>query len=139
MTNSPRWSIIELPERVDARGRLTFVQSGGPLKFEIARIFFVHDVPPGAKRGGHAHELLEQLLIAAAGDFSVKLDDGRSQECMTLSDPAHGLYLPSMTWCELTDFAPGSVCLVLASARYDETDYIRDYDSFLSAARRDER
>jgi hypothetical protein len=35
-------------------------------------------------------------------------------------------------WRMLDNFSSGSVCLVLASEKYDETDYIRDKDQFLS-------
>jgi len=34
-------------------------------------------------------------------------------------------------WRELEDFSSGSVCLVLASHKYDENDYIRDYQEYL--------
>jgi WxcM-like, C-terminal len=87
-------------------------------------------VPGGADRGGHAHRELRQLIIAASGSFDVLLDDGREQRRMHLNRAYTGLYLGPMVWREIDNFSGGSMCLVLASAPFDESDYIRDYDEF---------
>jgi hypothetical protein len=44
------------------------------------------------------------------------------------------LLIPSMIWREIDNFSGGSVCLVLASAHFDEADYIRDHGAFRVAA-----
>lgn len=127
-------TILNLPSIKDARGNLTFIESEISAPFEIRRVYYLHGVPGGAERGGHAHVNLQQLLIAVAGSFDVLLDNGRQQHTITLDDPTKGLLIESMTWRELTNFAPNSVCLVLASEHYTEGDYIRDYEDFTKRA-----
>ena len=125
--------MISLPRVEDARGNLTFVEGGQHVDFEIARVYYLHDVPGGAERGGHAHRTLRQLIIAASGSFDVVLDDGAERRTVHLNRSSSGLYLAPMVWRELENFSGGSVCLVLASAHFDESDYIRDYDAFREA------
>jgi hypothetical protein len=126
--------IIELPRVTDPRGNLTFVEGDRHVPFDIRRVYYLYDVPGGAERGGHAHKALRQLIIAMSGSFDVATDDGRRRHRFHLNRSYYGLYLPSMTWRELDNFSSGSVCLVLASAPYDESDYYRDYAAFLKAS-----
>ena len=125
---------IEVPVHPDPRGKLAVVEPGTGVPFEIRRVYYLYDVPAGAKRGGHAHKELEQLIFAPAGSFDVGLDDGRNRTTVRLSSPNIGLYICPMVWRELSGFTSGAVCLVLASLLYDEADYYRDYDDFLRAA-----
>jgi hypothetical protein len=129
--------IVELPRVTDPRGNLTFIEGGDHVPFEIRRVYYLYDVPGGEARGGHAHRGLEQLFIAASGSLDVLVDDGRHRERFFLNRSYYGLYVPRMVWRELDDFSSGSVCLVLASERYDEADYFRDYDEFAAAAARE--
>lgn len=125
--------LLDLPVVRNPQGNLTFVEGGDHVPFEIARVYYLYDVPGGATRGGHAHRELRQLLVAVAGSFEVALDDGARRRTVRLSRPYVGLYMPTMIWRELVDFSSGSVCMVLASAPYEEADYIRDYDEFRAA------
>jgi len=125
--------IIKLPKVSDTRGNLTFVQSGGPVPFEVRRVFYLYDVPGGESRGGHAHARLEQFVIAASGSFDVVLNRAGEKKRFTLRRADYGLYVPPMSWQELENFSSGSVCLVLASEPYAESDYYRDYSSYLEA------
>ncbi|MGY1622029.1 sugar 3,4-ketoisomerase [Geodermatophilus sp. SYSU D00965] len=127
--------IVDLPRVTDPRGNLTFLEGGSQVPFDIARVYYLYDVPGGESRGGHAHRELEQLIIAAAGSFDVVVDDGTETARFHLNRSYYGLYLPRLTWRELGNFSSGSVCLVLASQRYSEDDYYRDYDEFLAARR----
>ncbi|MPQ98614.1 WxcM-like domain-containing protein [Modestobacter sp. I12A-02628] len=127
--------IVELPRVHDTRGNLTFIEGGSHVPFDIGRVYYLYDVPGGEHRGGHAHRQLEQLIIAANGSFDVVVDDGQTTERFFLNRSYYGLYMPRMTWRELDNFSSGSVCLVLASNRYDESDYYRDYDEFVAARR----
>lgn len=129
-----RCTLLDLPIVHDARGNLTFIEGGRHVGFEIARVYYLYDVPGGAERGGHAHKTLHQLLIAMSGSFDVKLDDGRDSDRCHLNRPYRALYIPPMVWREMDNFSSGSVCLVLASAPFDESDYLRDYDAFRIAA-----
>lgn len=125
--------IIELPRINDPRGNLTFIEGGHHVPFEIKRVYYLYDVPGGAERGGHAHKALHQLIIAMSGSFDVILDDGRDKNRVHLNRSYQGLYVCPMIWRELDNFSSGSVCMVLASNRYDEEDYYRDYAAFMRA------
>ncbi|MGZ4202493.1 MAG: sugar 3,4-ketoisomerase [Thermoleophilaceae bacterium] len=125
--------IIELPRITDPRGNLTFIEGDNHLPFQIARVYYLYDVPGGETRGGHAHRELEQFIIAMSGSFDVELDDGREQRTFSLNRSYYGLYMPRMVWRELVNFSSGSVCTVLASRPYEEEDYFRDYDEFVAA------
>jgi len=128
------WRLVDLPVVHDARGNLTFIEGGNHVGFDIARVYYLYDVPGGAERAGHAHIALHQLVIAMSGSFDVVLDDGRERERCHLNRSYKGLYLPPMVWREIDNFSSGSVCLVLASAPFDEADYLRDYAQFQEAA-----
>lgn len=123
--------IIELPKITDARGNLTFVESGNQIPFDIQRVYYLYDVPGGAQRGGHAHKGLHQLIIAMSGSFDVVLDDGSNKKRVHLNRSYNGLYVCPMIWRELDNFSSGSVLMVLASNKYDEADYYRDYLEFM--------
>jgi len=125
--------IIDLPKIHDPRGNLTFIEGGNHVPFSIERVYYLYDVPGGSERGGHAHKALSQLIIAMSGSFDVILDDGYSKKRFHLNRSYYGLYVCPMMWRELDNFSSGSVCMVLASNKYDEEDYYRDYNQFLSA------
>ena len=124
---------IDLPKIADQRGNLTFVEGGRHIPFDIKRVYYLYDVPGGAERGGHAHKELRQFIIAMSGSFDVVLDDGRQKRRIHLNRSYTGLYVCPMIWRELDNFSSGSVCMVLASNRYDEDDYYRDYHQYLAA------
>ena len=126
-------TVIDLPKIADPRGNLTFIEAGRHVPFEIKRVYYLYDVPGGAERGGHAHKALQQFLIAMSGSFDVVLDDGYEKKRIHLNRSYFGLYIPSMIWRELDNFSSGSVCMVLASEPYDESDYFRDHVDFLLA------
>ncbi|MRU15676.1 WxcM-like domain-containing protein [Roseovarius sp. A21] len=124
---------IELPQIHDPRGDLTFVEGGNHLPFDIARVYYLYNVPVDAERGGHAHKELEQVVFALSGSFRIKVDDGNEQRDYWLRDPRKGLLISRMIWREMDSFSQGAVCMVLASQRYDEADYYRVYDEFLKS------
>jgi dTDP-4-dehydrorhamnose 3,5-epimerase-like enzyme len=123
-----RW--IELPVRADPRGTLTFI-GHDEIPFSIARLFYVRDVPAGVERGGHAHRVTEQVVIAVNGSFNLDLTDGSSTRSFRLDAPTRGVYIPPMLWDRLYDFSPQAVCLVLVSTQYAESDYVRDWNAYL--------
>jgi oxalate decarboxylase/phosphoglucose isomerase-like protein (cupin superfamily) len=125
--------IIELPKVMDTRGNLSFIEGGLHIPFDINRVYYLYDVPGGAHRGSHAHKSLHQFIVALSGSFDVLLDDGKEKKRFHLNRPHYGLYVCPMMWRDLDNFSSGAVCMVLASARYDETDYIRDYSQFILA------
>ena len=123
--------IIGLPKIAEPRGNLTFVEGGTHIPFDIKRVYYLYDVPGGAERGGHAHKELHQLIIAMSGSFDVVLDDGQDKRRFHLNRSYSGLYVCPMIWRELDNFSSGSVCLVLASNKYTEEDYYREYSEFM--------
>lgn len=129
--------IIELPKIAEPRGNLTFIEGGRHIPFDIKRVYYLYDVPGGSERGGHAHKELHQLIVAMSGSFDVLLDDGHEQKRIHLNRSYYGLYVCPMIWRELDNFSSGSVCLVLASDYFDESDYFRDYQGFSSDVRGD--
>jgi dTDP-4-dehydrorhamnose 3,5-epimerase-like enzyme len=127
--------LIDLPKINDQRGNLTFIESDRHVPFAIQRVFYVYDVPGGSLRAGHALKSCHQFIIAISGSFDVVLDDGTTRQRFQLNRSHYGLYVTPLTWREIDNFSSNSVCLVLASACYNESDYYRDYESFLSAVR----
>ena len=127
--------IIQLPRIVARQGTITPVIANQDIPFSLERIYYLYDVPGGASRGGHAHLELEQVLVAAMGAFDVVLNDGKKKKTFTLNRGYEGLYIPQMIWRELENFSTGGICLVLASMRYCEEDYIRDYNEFTRKVR----
>jgi hypothetical protein len=129
-------TIIDLPRINDPRGNLTFVEAGRHIPFDIRRVYYLYDVPQSAERGGHAHKALHQLIIAMSGSFDILIDDGYAKKTIHLDHSYSGLYVCPMTWREINNFSSGAVCMVLASEYYDELDYYREYNQFISDARR---
>lgn len=127
--------LLQLPKIEDRRGNLTFLEGGRHVPFQIERVYYLYDVPGGAERGGHAHRNLHQFIVAMSGSFDVKIDDGSRKATFHLNRSYSGLYLCPMIWREIDNFSSASVCMVVASARYDEADYLRDYDEFVRLAR----
>ena len=122
--------IIPLNKVHNIAGNITIVEGLKNIPFDVKRIYYLYDIPGGESRGGHAHKELYQLIIAASGSFDVLLDDGINKKIVKLNRPDYGLLVTPGIWRELCDFSSGSICFVLASLKYDENDYFRDYNDF---------
>lgn len=131
-SNVSQCQIIELDKIQNRSGSLTVVQNSLSVPFSVQRIYYLYDVPSYAERGGHGHKELYQLVIAASGSFTIHLNDGIQSLSFILNNPNKGLIIVPGIWRELTDFSSGSICLVLASLKYADSDYIRNYDDFLN-------
>ena len=125
-------SIIEMPRIENAAGNITPIQGSENLPFDVERVFYLYDIPGGEARGAHAHKECHQFLIAASGSFEVALDDGKNKRTVMLNRPHFGLHIPPGMWAAEQGFSSGSICLVLTSHKYDEADYIRDYEEYLA-------
>ena len=130
-----RASVVPIEQFSDDRGTLSVGQTGGTLPFTPVRFFIISDVPPGATRGRHAHRQCHQFLIVVSGSCRLALTDQHGRDDLTLSSPATGIHIPPMTWGELSEFAPDTVVLVLASHPYDVGDYIRSLDELTGSGR----
>lgn len=124
--------LIDIPKIEDPRGNLSVIEKD-VVPCNIKRVYYLYDVPGGAERGGHAHKNTQEFLVAISGSFDVVLNDGDSQQTITLNRPYRGLLITTGIWRELKNFSSGAVCLVVASDVYDEEDYIRDFEEFLSS------
>ena len=129
--NTDKMRIISLPKMLDDRGNLTFIEGGNHIPFEIKRAYWIYDVPGGGIRGGHAYKELQEFIVALSGSFDVILDDGNEKTPFSLNRSYYGLYVPKMLWRSLENFSTNSLCLILSSNNYSESDYIRNYDDFL--------
>ena len=127
--NEPQ--IIQLPKFLDTRGNLSFVEQNNHIPFEIQRTYWIYDVPGGEERWGRAFKECEEFIISLSGSFDVILDDGVEKKTFTLNRSYYGLYIPKGMWRVLDNFSTNSVALVMSSTKYDEGDYIRDYDEFI--------
>lgn len=122
--------LINLPKITDLRGNLSFIEGGKHIPFEIKRVYWIYDVPGGEIRGSHAYKTLHEFIIALSGSFDVVLTDGHREQKHSLNRSYYGLYVPNMIWRRLENFSTNSLCLILASDKYQEDDYIRDLNEF---------
>jgi hypothetical protein len=129
-------SIIDVSKINTETGNITVVENGNNIPFEVKRVYYLYDVPCGEARGGHAHYELQQYIVAASGSFDVILDDGKNKRTVTLNRPNIALHIVPGLWRELDNFSSGSISLVLASHKYEESDYIRDYHNFIGYKKR---
>jgi len=124
--------LCELNKIHHDEGNLTFIYQNVHVPFDIKRVYYQYDIPGGVDRGAHAHRHCHQFIVAASGSFEVALNDGQNQRIVQLKRPYVGLHIPPGIWAAEQDFSSGAICLVLASEVYDEKDYIRDYNDYLT-------
>jgi len=135
-TDIEHCKIVGLPLIASERkGSMTPIYNNIQIPFDIQRVYYLYDVPAGAERGGHAHKDLQQLIISVSGSFDVIAKDGKNERVFTLNRPFNALYIPRLIWRELTNFSSGSICLVLASLLFNESDYLRNYTEFIEYKR----
>lgn len=128
-SNKPQ--LIDIVKISDPRGNLSVLQYPTSLPFEPARTYWIHDVPGGMMRYGHAFYSAQEVIVALSGSFDVTCEDSSGKTYrFTLSRANQGLLVPAMTWRELHNFATNSVALVVSSTLFDEVDYIRDKTYF---------
>ncbi len=123
-------SIVDLGKISFDEGNLTVIENNSGFPFNVKRVFYLYDIAGGESRGAHAHKECHQFLIAASGSFEVSLDDGNYKRQILLNRPDFGLHIPPGIWASEINFSSGAICLVMASAEFDEDDYIWDYQSF---------
>ncbi|MCD7973509.1 MAG: FdtA/QdtA family cupin domain-containing protein [Candidatus Azobacteroides sp.] len=123
--------IIELPKIIDRRGNLSFIEEENHIPFKIERCHWIYDVPGGEKRGGHAYKKTEEFIVALSGSLDVIIHDGKEEKVFHLNRSYYGLYIPNMIWREINNFSTNSLSLILSSTRYDEKEYIREFENFI--------
>jgi len=130
MTSVDDCRLLDLRRIPRPEGAITPLEVGVDVPFDIERVYYLYDIPAGAARAGHAHHELEQVFVCIMGSFTMTLKDGARVRRLDLNRGHVGLYVPRLIWRELDNFSGGSICIVFASAHYDEADYIRDYREF---------
>jgi hypothetical protein len=125
-------NLLYLPKIENRSGNITPIHNNIEIPFAIKRIFYLYDIPGGESRGAHAHKECHQFLVAASGSFEILLDDSKSKRLVQLNRPYMGLHIPPGIWASELNFSSGSICLVLASHTYNENDYIRNYNDYLT-------
>jgi hypothetical protein len=123
-------SIIEVPKVTNRAGNISIVEGLKNLPFEPKRVFYLYDIPAGEARGAHAHRECHQFIVAASGSFEVSLDDGDNKKTISLNRPFYGVHIPPGIWAYELNFSSGAICLVLASHKFIEADYIREYRDY---------
>ncbi|MBC2722677.1 MAG: WxcM-like domain-containing protein [Desulfosporosinus sp.] len=130
--NCDKPAIINLPKIEDPRGNLSFIEEEQHIPFKIERVYWIYDVPGGQVRGGHAFKEQQELIVAISGSFDVIVDGGSEKQTFHLNRSYYGLYIPCGYWRQMEDFSTNSQAIVLSSTLFSETDYIRNYDDFLT-------
>lgn len=135
MTLRERCKILQFIDRGDERGKLVVIEGGQEIPFNIKRVFYIYESDSSVVRGRHANRFSEFVLINVAGHSKVRITDGTEELVVELNKPMMGVYIPRMIWKDMYDFSQDSVLLVLASAHYNENEYIRDYYSYINATK----
>ncbi len=124
--------LIQLPLNVDERGQLSFAEACGQIPFEIKRVFWISGVPEGKTRGRHAHWTCHEVVFPVTGSFEIEVDDGTGSRTFTMNNSSTGILIPAGAWCELRKFAPGTVCVVVASEHFDANGYVHDKGEWIN-------
>lgn len=119
--------IINLPKILDERGNLSFLEENNQIPFKIQRTYWIYDVPGGEVRGGHSYHLNEEIIIALSGSFDLVLNNGKESKIFSLNRSYHALYVPKGVWRHMENFSTNALGFIVASTKFDEADYERDY------------
>jgi oxalate decarboxylase/phosphoglucose isomerase-like protein (cupin superfamily) len=130
MSQIDKVNLISLPRLFDQRGNLSVIEGNNHVPFQIKRVYWIYDVPGGEVRGGHAYKKLNEVIIALSGSFDVVVQDQKERRVINLNRSYYGLFVPEMIWRSIENFSTNALCLILASERYEESDYIRDENEF---------
>lgn len=122
---------IDLPKIKDPRGNLSFIEENKHIPFGIRRTYWTYDVPGGEKRGCHAYKTSCEFIVALSGSFDILIHDGVNEQRFSLNRSYYGIYIPQMLWRRIENFSTNSLALILSSSTYDESDYIRDFQTYL--------
>jgi len=124
--------VVEISQHGAGEGDLFVMERSQQIPFDPRRTYFISGVPSGARRGHHAHKELRQVMVAAVGSLVVTIDDGATRKDFLLDNPTKGLLIREGAWREMSAFSQGAICIVVVSRSYDESDYIRNYEDFLT-------
>lgn len=115
--------IVKLQNIVNDNGEIIVVNNVKNIK----RVYYMFSNRKSV-RAGHAYRTTDQHIMAINGSFTLLVNNNK----YLMNNKTHGLYIPHLTWHELTNFSDDSICLILSSELYDEHDYIYNHDEFLN-------
>ena len=99
--------------------------------FNFKRIYFISNVPKNVVRGYHAHKKTVQCLLTLNGNFDFYfLGIKKRKNRIKLTEKSKPLIIPKMCWHWMENFSKDCILGVIASSIYNESDYIRDFNSF---------
>jgi hypothetical protein len=124
-------SVIELGRNQNRAGNISIIENDVNLPFEVKRVFYIYDIPGGESRGAHSHRECHQFIVAVSGSFEIEMDDGQNKRTVALNRPYYGLHIPPGIWAAEKEFSSGAICLVLTSKKYEESDYIRNFEDYI--------
>lgn len=139
MENNNHYKVLKFKAIGDESGKLIALENNKYVPFEIKRVYYIYDSLHHITRGKHAHCDLQQLCICVKGSCDFLLDNGKEKSIIRMSSPEDGLYIKNLIWREMFNFSSDCVLLVLASDYYKESDYIRDYKTFIDMIKRSDK
>lgn len=122
--------IIQLPKIFDKRGNLSFFENCKQIPFQLERVYWIYDVPGGELRGSHAFKEQQEFIVAISGSFDITLHNGYEEQTFSMNRSYYGLYIPKMFWRRIDNFSTNSLALIVSDRKFDENDYIRDFEEF---------
>ena len=135
MNKSSLTQLITVP-KIEDDALLMFMEGQKEIPFSIKRVYIITNCDSKLDRGHHSHKVTEQVLFCIKGCVDMYLDNSSSTELVTIDRPNIGIYLPPNLWHEMRNISKDAIMLVVASHKYDEQDYIRDYEEFISYSRK---
>jgi len=123
--------LINIPCIKEDRGNLCYLQEDETLPLNIRRVFWIYDIPENAERGGHAHRSCSELVFVVKGSFDIYVNNGKDEKTIHCDNPNLGIFIDVNVWCCLKNFEPGTICMVVASDKYDASGYINNFEDFL--------
>ena len=115
----------------DETGTLGVIEDFGNAPFVFERFYFFTNLRAGVRRGGHAHKTLRQVFVALRGSVKVDIKSSSATRSFHLTANDQALVLPPGFWRDLYEFSEDALIGVMASDKYDESDYIREWTSFV--------
>ena len=125
--------MIKLNELGDERGGLVVIEEDDLLvPFPIKRVFYEYNTACDITRGNHANKNSKFAMVSISGYCTIEIDDGKDKKKYKLDSPLKLLIVDKMTWKIMKEFSKDNILLVLSDHKYDGSEYITDYDEFLT-------
>jgi len=125
--------------RENESGVLDYLELAEGFPFVPKRIFTIRPTSPEVVRGNHAHKKCHQFIFSVSGSCKIEVQGESEKTVLVLEPSKFGVYVQPLNWVSLFDFTNNACILVLASHKYDEEDYIHDFQLLLDEMKNDRR